>query len=71
MKKQSVTGELTHFDRHGQAWMVDVGEKTETRRLARAARAKVVSRYTWDKVAGEMHGILQRATTSSPALRAH
>ena len=37
MKKQSVTGELTHFDRHGQAWMVDVGEKTETRRLARAA----------------------------------
>lgn len=36
MKKQSVTGALTHFDRHGQAWMVDVADKAETRRLARA-----------------------------------
>ena len=46
-------------------------DSEQRNRLARAARAKVVSRYTWDKVAGEMHGILQRATTSSPALRAH
>jgi len=36
MKKQSVTDTLTHFDRHGQAWMVDVADKSETRRLARA-----------------------------------
>ncbi len=28
---------LTHFDAQGQAHMVDVGEKNETRRIARAA----------------------------------
>lgn len=28
---------LTHFDRNGQAHMVDVGEKTETRRIATAS----------------------------------
>jgi cyclic pyranopterin phosphate synthase len=28
---------LTHFDAHGQAHMVDVGSKPETRRVARAA----------------------------------
>jgi cyclic pyranopterin phosphate synthase len=28
---------LTHFDSQGQAHMVDVGEKAETRRIARAA----------------------------------
>ena len=28
---------LTHFDAHGQAHMVDVGAKPETRRVARAA----------------------------------
>ena len=27
---------LTHFDQHGQAHMVDVGDKGETRRIARA-----------------------------------
>jgi cyclic pyranopterin phosphate synthase len=37
MKKQSVTRTLTHFDASGQAWMVDVGGKSETRRLARAS----------------------------------
>ncbi len=37
MKKQSVTDALTHFDAHGEAWMVDVADKSETRRLARAA----------------------------------
>lgn len=44
MKKQSVTAPrprngqtgLTHFDAAGQAWMVDVGDKDITRRLARA-----------------------------------
>jgi cyclic pyranopterin phosphate synthase len=29
--------EFTHFDDQGQAHMVDVGEKSETRRIARAA----------------------------------
>lgn len=28
---------LTHFDKQGQAHMVDVGEKNETRRIAKAA----------------------------------
>ncbi len=36
MKKQSVTATLTHFDANGQAWMVDVANKAETHRLARA-----------------------------------
>ncbi len=36
MKKQSVTAALTHFDAHGQAWMVDVADKAQTHRLARA-----------------------------------
>lgn len=37
MKKQAVTTALTHFDAHGQAWMVDIAAKAETRRLAKAA----------------------------------
>lgn len=41
MKKQSLTGSLTHFDRRGQAWMVDVAEKAETRRIAKA-RGRIV-----------------------------
>jgi len=28
------TGKLTHFDEHGRAQMVDVGDKTETKRIA-------------------------------------
>ncbi len=28
---------LTHFDQHGQAHMVDVGDKAETKRIARAS----------------------------------
>jgi cyclic pyranopterin phosphate synthase len=31
-----MTGELTHFDSAGQAHMVDVADKAETRRVARA-----------------------------------
>ena len=46
MKKQSVTRKLTHFDTHGQAWMVDVGGKTETRRLARASGRIVMQAAT-------------------------
>jgi cyclic pyranopterin phosphate synthase len=37
--KRSSSGrakKLSHFDTHGQAHMVDVGAKTETRRIARA-----------------------------------
>ena len=32
-----MTNPLTHFDQQGQAHMVDVGAKNETRRIARAA----------------------------------
>ncbi len=32
-----MTNPLTHFDQHGQAHMVDVADKSETRRIARAA----------------------------------
>jgi cyclic pyranopterin phosphate synthase len=46
MKKQSVTPQLTHFDAHGQAWMVDVGDKAETRRLARASGRIVMQSAT-------------------------
>ena len=35
-----MTSPLTHFDASGQAHMVDVAEKGETRRIARAAAAK-------------------------------
>ncbi len=41
MKKQTVTQKLTHFDTQGQAWMVDVAGKAETKRLARA-RGRIV-----------------------------
>ena len=33
-KQNRVAGKLTHFDRRGQAHMVDVGAKGETRRIA-------------------------------------
>lgn len=46
MKKQSVTRKLTHFDTEGQAWMVDVGSKAETRRLARASGRIVMQAAT-------------------------
>ena len=46
MKKQSVTSKLTHFDPRGQAWMVDVGDKAETRRLARASGRIVMQAAT-------------------------
>ncbi len=37
---------LTHFDAEGQAHMVDVGEKNETRRIARAAGSIVMQPAT-------------------------
>ena len=42
MKKQTVTQKLTHFDTQGQAWMVDVAGKAETKRLARASGSIVM-----------------------------
>lgn len=36
IREDKIMSELTHFDAQGQAHMVDVGEKVETQRLARA-----------------------------------
>lgn len=41
---------LTHFDAQGDAHMVDVGEKTETRRVARARGAIVMQPETFELV---------------------
>ena len=42
---------LTHFDSRGQARMVDVGAKPETRRIARAAGRIAMSRDTLETIA--------------------
>jgi cyclic pyranopterin phosphate synthase len=41
---------LTHFDAEGQAHMVDVGEKSETRRQARAAGCIVMQPQTLELI---------------------
>lgn len=47
--------ELTHFDGQGNAWMVDVGEKADTRREAVAVGSILMSRECLEKVkAGSM-----------------
>ena len=46
MKKTSVTDALTHFDANGQAWMVNVANKTETHRLAKASGRIVMQAAT-------------------------
>ena len=43
-------GELTHFDAHGQAHMVDVGGKQETPRIAVAAGRIVMLNATLEKI---------------------
>jgi cyclic pyranopterin monophosphate synthase len=43
---------LTHFDAQGQAHMVDVGEKGETRRIARAAGSIVMKAETLALIRG-------------------
>lgn len=42
--------ELTHFDEQGQAWMVDVGGKAETDRVAVAHGFIRVSRVVYDAI---------------------
>lgn len=41
---------LTHFDEQGQAWMVDVGDKTETDRVAVAHGSIRVSREVFEAI---------------------
>ena len=43
--------EFTHFDPGGKAWMVDVGEKEDTRREAVAEGKIRMSRACFDRVA--------------------
>jgi len=43
---------LTHFDAHGQARMVDVGDKPETRRIARATGSIRMQPATLAAIAG-------------------
>lgn len=45
-----MTNPLTHFDERGQAHMVDVAAKAETRRLARAAGSIVMQAATFAMV---------------------
>jgi cyclic pyranopterin monophosphate synthase len=45
-----MTQPLTHFDAHGEAHMVDVGDKGETRRVARARGAIVMRPETLDLI---------------------
>jgi cyclic pyranopterin phosphate synthase len=42
---------LTHFNRHGQAHMVDVGSKEETHRVARASGRIIMQRATLAMIA--------------------
>lgn len=44
--------EFSHFDDKGNAWMVDVGDKTETRREATACGSIFMSRECLEKVMG-------------------
>ncbi len=46
-----MTTPLTHFDQAGQAHMVDVADKGETRRVARAAGRICMSAATFDLIA--------------------
>ncbi|MFX3623713.1 MAG: cyclic pyranopterin monophosphate synthase MoaC [Ectobacillus sp.] len=43
-------GEFTHFNEHGKARMVDISEKKETARTARAASSVIVSGEVYEKM---------------------
>lgn len=45
-----MTKQLTHFDSRGQAHMVDVAQKNETRRIARAAGRIVMQPQTLQRI---------------------
>ena len=46
-----MTADLTHFDARGQAHMVDVGDKAETRRLAAASGRIAMAPATLERIA--------------------
>ena len=45
-----MTDKLTHFDAAGQAHMVDVGDKVESRRIARAEGSILMQRATFEAI---------------------
>ena len=47
-----MANELTHFDAAGNAHMVDVSEKKETARIARASGRILVSPAVYEAIAG-------------------
>ena len=47
--------QLTHFDAHGQAHMVDVGSKAETHRIARAAGSILMQAATLKAIQAGSH----------------
>lgn len=49
--KTPMAARLTHFDRHGQAHMVDVGAKGETRRIAIACGSILMQPDTFRRIA--------------------
>ncbi len=51
-----MSDQLTHFDQHGQAHMVDVGDKNQTRRIARAGGCIRMDAKTFQLIAsGSAH----------------
>ena len=68
-----MTDKLTHFDDAGQAHMVDVGGKPETRRLARAEGRILMSAATLTCILagsaakGDVLGIARRRGTPRAA----
>nr|WP_028451937.1 cyclic pyranopterin monophosphate synthase MoaC [Chitinilyticum aquatile] len=54
-KLQGASAELTHFDADGQAHMVNVGGKTPTQRVARAAGRIVMLPETLARIAAGTH----------------
>ncbi|MCH9670147.1 MAG: cyclic pyranopterin monophosphate synthase MoaC [Gammaproteobacteria bacterium] len=47
--------DLTHFDQHGEAHMVDVGEKSVTHRIARATGHIEMAQATYDLIVSGGH----------------
>ena len=46
----AISNDFTHFDEHGNARMVDVGSKSDTKRVAVAAGRVLVNRATFDLI---------------------
>ena len=68
---------LTHFDAHGQAHMVDVGQKSETRRVAQASGHITMSEAAFAQLAagtahkGDVLGVARIAAISASKQTAH